>query len=49
VREHTKESILASGKGRLENSPDHEHAATLVEIAKIANVRLEEAVEGSDS
>jgi uric acid transporter len=48
VREHTKESILASGRDRLENSPDHEHATALVEIAKIANVRLQEAIEGPE-
>jgi 2-oxo-4-hydroxy-4-carboxy--5-ureidoimidazoline (OHCU) decarboxylase len=40
VRENTKETILASGKERLENSPAQEKAAGLVEIIKIANLRL---------
>ncbi|MGH3088131.1 MAG: 2-oxo-4-hydroxy-4-carboxy-5-ureidoimidazoline decarboxylase [Rubrobacteraceae bacterium] len=40
VREHSPESIFASGKARLENSPAQESAAALVEIAKIANLRL---------
>jgi OHCU decarboxylase len=45
VRENTKETILASGKERLENSPAQEKAGALVEIAKIANLRLRDLVE----
>ena len=45
VRENTKETILASGKERLENSPAQEKAAGLVEIIKIANLRLQDIVE----
>ena len=40
VRENTKEAILASGKARLENAPAQEKATALVEIAKIADLRL---------
>ena len=45
VRENTKETILASGKERLENSPVREKAAALIEIAKIANLRLQDVIE----
>jgi uric acid transporter len=45
VRENTKETILASGKDRLENSPAQERATALVEIAKIANLRLQDLIE----
>ena len=45
VRENTKETILASGKERLENSPVREKAAALIEIAKIANLRLQDLIE----
>jgi uric acid transporter len=45
VRENTKETILASGKDRLENSPAQEKATALVEIAKIANLRLQDLIE----
>jgi len=45
VRENTKETILASGKERLENSPAQEKAAGLLEIIKIANLRLQDIVE----
>jgi 2-oxo-4-hydroxy-4-carboxy--5-ureidoimidazoline (OHCU) decarboxylase len=45
VRENTKETILASGKDRLENSPAQEKAIALVEIAKIANLRLQDLIE----
>jgi 2-oxo-4-hydroxy-4-carboxy--5-ureidoimidazoline (OHCU) decarboxylase len=45
VRENTKETILASGKERLENSPAQEKALALVEIAKIANLRLQDLIE----
>ncbi|HEX2729810.1 MAG TPA: 2-oxo-4-hydroxy-4-carboxy-5-ureidoimidazoline decarboxylase [Rubrobacteraceae bacterium] len=45
VREHTKETILTNGEARLENPPAQERATALVEIAKIANLRLEDLVE----
>ncbi len=45
VRENTKETILASGKERLENTPAQEKAAGLLEIIKIANLRLQDIVE----
>ena len=45
VRENTKETILASGKERLENSPAQEKASSLIEIAKIANLRLRDLIE----
>jgi uric acid transporter len=45
VRENTKETILASGKERLENSPEREKAFALIEIAKIANLRLQDLIE----
>ena len=45
VRENTKETILASGKERLENSAVREKAAALIEIAKIANLRLQDLIE----
>jgi 2-oxo-4-hydroxy-4-carboxy--5-ureidoimidazoline (OHCU) decarboxylase len=45
VRENTKETILASGQERLENSPAQEKAAGLVEIIKIANLRLQDIIE----
>jgi uric acid transporter len=45
VRENTKETILSSGKERLENTPAQEKATALVEIAKIANLRLQDLVE----
>lgn len=45
VRENTKETILASGKDRLENSPTQEKATALIEIAKIANLRLQDFIE----
>jgi OHCU decarboxylase len=41
----SKETILASGKERLENSPAQEKAAGLVEIIKIANLRLQDIIE----
>lgn len=40
VREHTKDTLLASARGRLHNPPAQEKASALVEIAKIANLRL---------
>jgi OHCU decarboxylase len=45
VRENTKETILASGEERLENSPVQEKAAGLVEIIKIANLRLQDIID----
>jgi OHCU decarboxylase len=45
VRENTKETILRAGNARLQNSPAAEQAAALVEIAKIANLRLLDIVE----
>jgi OHCU decarboxylase len=45
VRESTKDQILASERARLKNSPTQEHAAALVEVAKIANHRLDDLVE----
>ncbi len=45
VRENTKETILRAGNARLQNSPTAEQATALVEIAKIANLRLLDLVE----
>jgi uric acid transporter len=45
VRENTKETILKAGNARLQNSPAAEQATALVEIAKIANLRLLDIVE----
>jgi len=45
VRENTKETILAAFERRLENTPVQEKMAALVEIAKIANLRLFDLVE----
>jgi len=45
VRENTKETILKAGNARLQNSPAAEQAIALVEIAKIANLRLLDIVE----
>src|SRR5215207_8012382 len=45
VRENTKETILKAGNARLQNSSAAEQAAALVEIAKIANLRLLDLVE----
>ena len=42
VREHTKESILASARERLEHREDEELETALGEIEKIARLRLEE-------
>jgi adenine deaminase len=44
VREHTKESILAAAAARLENPPEAEVDTALAEIAKIARLRLEDAL-----
>jgi OHCU decarboxylase len=45
VRENTKETILAAFERRLDNTPLQEQMAALVEIAKIANLRLFDLVE----
>jgi xanthine dehydrogenase D subunit len=45
VREHTKESIIAWGRDRLEHSPEQELEITLGEIAKIARLRLADLLE----
>ena len=45
VREHTKETILASAEARLERSRSEEIEAALGEIAKIAYLRLRDLVE----
>jgi OHCU decarboxylase len=42
VREHTKDSILASGQERLAHEREEEIEIALGEIAKIARLRLEE-------
>jgi OHCU decarboxylase len=44
VREHTKESILRTAAERLAHSPDEEVRVALGEIAKIARLRLREAL-----
>jgi OHCU decarboxylase len=45
VREHTKESILAWGRVRLEHSREQEIENALTEVAKIAHLRLHDLVE----
>ena len=49
VRENTKETIFARFERRLENTPKQERVAALVEIAKIANLRLLDQVEEPES
>jgi OHCU decarboxylase len=44
AREHTKESILRVASERLANSEDEEIRVALEEIAKIARLRLEDAL-----
>ena len=44
VREHTKDSILANADARLGNSREQEIETALGEIAKIARLRLEDAL-----
>ena len=44
AREHTKESILRVASERLANSEDEEVRVALEEIAKIARLRLEDAL-----
>jgi OHCU decarboxylase len=45
VRENTKETILDAFERRVQNTPMQERMAALVEIAKIANLRLLDLVE----
>jgi OHCU decarboxylase len=45
VREHTKESLLDWGRARLARSREEEIATALGEIAKIARLRLRDALE----
>jgi hypothetical protein len=45
VRENTKETIPSAFERRLDNTPVQERMAALVEIAKIANLRLDDLVE----
>lgn len=45
VRENTKEAIFAGAESRLQNSEAQERATALVEIAKIANLRLRDLVD----
>ena len=40
----TRDQILRTGWQRMENSPTQEHAAALIEIAKIANHRFDDLV-----
>jgi OHCU decarboxylase len=48
LRDLSSEQVLEQGWQRLDNSPTQEHAAALLEIAKIANHRLGDAVAGTD-
>ena len=48
ARELTSEQMLEQAWHRLDNSGRQEHAAALLEIAKIANHRLEDKVEGTN-
>jgi OHCU decarboxylase len=45
VREHTKETIFEAFRRRLDDTPQQERATALVEIAKIANLRMLDLVE----
>jgi OHCU decarboxylase len=49
VRENTKETIFEAFERRLENTPVQERAAGLVEVAKIANLRLDDLVEDTEA
>jgi 2-oxo-4-hydroxy-4-carboxy-5-ureidoimidazoline decarboxylase len=44
ARLNAKDTILASMRSRVGNSPEAEHSTALAEIAKIARLRLNEAV-----
>ena len=48
ARELSSEQMLEQAWNRLDNSPTQEHAAALLEIAKIANHRLEDKVEDTN-
>jgi 2-oxo-4-hydroxy-4-carboxy--5-ureidoimidazoline (OHCU) decarboxylase len=41
---HGRDQILRNGQVRLHNSPAQEHAAALIEIAKIAGHRFDDLV-----
>jgi OHCU decarboxylase len=43
-----RDRILSDGRRRLANSPAQEHTAALIEIAKVANRRLDDVVVGAD-
>lgn len=45
VREHDKESILRNARERLANTPEEEKETALVEISKIAALRLTDLLE----
>jgi OHCU decarboxylase len=45
---HGREQILRQGRTRLHNSPAQEHAAALIEIAKIAGHRFDDLVAGAN-
>ncbi|OZM81481.1 2-oxo-4-hydroxy-4-carboxy-5-ureidoimidazoline decarboxylase [Pseudonocardia sp. MH-G8] len=44
----TRDRVLAEGQRRLSNSPAQEHAAALIEIAKVANHRFADLVAGAN-
>ncbi|MDJ0679762.1 MAG: 2-oxo-4-hydroxy-4-carboxy-5-ureidoimidazoline decarboxylase [Xenococcaceae cyanobacterium MO_167.B52] len=46
VKNHTKESILESFEHRLENSQEQEKKTALLEISKIARLRLDQLITG---
>jgi OHCU decarboxylase len=49
VRDHDSvEQIIRQGRSRLQNSPSQEHAAALIEIAKIAGHRFDDLVSGAN-
>jgi OHCU decarboxylase len=48
ARELNPEQVLEQAFHRLDNSPTQEHAAALLEIAKIANYRLADWVDGTE-
>src|SRR5215203_2180727 len=46
AREHTADSIIATAEARVGAAPDAEERRALVEIAKIARLRLDDLLEG---
>ncbi|MDT4996020.1 MAG: uric acid transporter, partial [Pseudonocardiales bacterium] len=48
VRSLSAEQVLQQAWSRLDNSPAQEHAAAVLEIAKIANYRLADQVKGTE-